>query len=149
MVWLSEAKPSKDDPITMTLATEDESRSLKQNRLSFMWYKIRGVLTGHGEIHERQLCKLRYGCPVMRRVDDDGYYVHPEFDGFCRLSIDRLPYEHQMAAMDFVPVTRLMNVKEFAEYLTTIDDESALQGMVLPRPEDLYWAALMKEADRR
>ena len=33
--------------------------------------------------------------------------------------------------------------------LEAIDKQALAQGVVLPRPEDLYWNALMKEADRQ
>ncbi len=72
--------------------------------------------------------------------------VDSEFNDFCMLTIDDLPYDQKMKSMEFVPVTSLMSVKMFAEYLNDVDIESADNGYVLPRKEDLYWDALMKEA---
>lgn len=140
MTWMSSLHPTADAPITMTIAEHDEDRSLKQNRLSFMWYMIRGGATGHGKEYERSLCKLLYGVPILRRDDAD-------FNSFWMRMVGTLPYETQLDAMEYIPVTSLMKVKQFAEYLTTIDNESAAIGIVLPRPEDLYWDALMQEAD--
>lgn len=142
MVFLSDLEPSERDPFTIRIAQEDESRSLKQNRLAFMWYQLRGSITGHGKIHERCLCKRHYGCPILQRDDAD-------FAKFFHKAIVPLAYEQQLDAMEYVPVTSLMGVKQFAEYLNSVDQESVNQGIVLPHPEDLYWSALMLDAEQR
>ena len=141
MIELSKVVPDPDKPVVFSLAEGSQDRSTKQNRLAFMWYKIRGTFTGHGDIYERCLCKLLYGCPILSEDQ--------EFERFWIDSLQTLTYQQQLDSMEFVPVTRLMKVKQFAEYLETIDRESAANGIVLPRPEDLYWAALMKEAEQR
>lgn len=141
MMYLSNLEPSKDHPITVTFSEKDQARSIKQNRLAFLWYRIIGSMTGHGKEYERQYCKLHHGCPILIEQDSN-------FAEFYHKAIAPLPYESQFAAMDFVPVTRLMTVKQFSEYLQTIDDDAAARGITLPRPEDLYWDALMLEASR-
>lgn len=140
MVALSNIEPSPEAPWTMTLTEGEESRSLKQNRLSFLWYRIRGGMTGHGAAYERNICKLMYGCPILREDN--------EFERFWLTAIDVLPFELQLDAMEYIPVTSLFTMHQFAEYLTEIDQQSAANGIVLPHPEDLYWDALLKEADR-
>ena len=140
MGYMSGITPTVETPYTIRVAQADESRSLKQNRRSFMWYQLRGSMTGHGQIHERCLCKLKYGVPILRRDDED-------FEKFWHSALQFIAYESQLEAMEFVPVTSLMGMKQFAEYLTEVDQQSASQGIVLPHPEDLYWDALMKEAD--
>jgi hypothetical protein len=142
MMELSKIEPSKDKPFKFSLAEGGSDRSSKQNRLSFMWYKIRGGLTGHGTEYERNLCKLMYGCPILA-FDDQ------EFERFYHETLKPLPYQNQLDAMEFLPVTSLMTTKQFAAYLDEVDRQSASMGMVLPRPEDLYYAALMKEAEER
>lgn len=137
---LSALKPAPDNAYTLTIAQEDEGRSNKQNRLSFMWYQIRGGMTGHGKEYERNLCKLTYGVPILR--------LEEGFNDFWLRAMSSLNYEQQLMAMEYIPVTSLMGMKQFAEYLTDIDEASAFQGIVLPHPEDLYWDALMKEAER-
>ena len=139
MVHLSTLEPTKEHPYTVTIAFEDEARSVKQNRLAFLWYRIIGSMTGHGKEHERQYCKLHHGCPILIEEDSD-------FAQFYGQAIDPLTYELKLASMDYVPVTRLMKVRQFSEYLQAIDDDSAARGIALPHPEDLYWDALMKEA---
>lgn len=139
MMYLSNLVPSKEDPYTITFSQEDESRSIKQNRLAFLWYRIIGSMTGHGKEHERQYCKLHFGCPILIEQDSD-------FADFYDRSVQPLPYENQLSSMDYVPVTRLMKVKQFAEYLDAVDRDAASRGITLPRPEDLYWDSLMREA---
>lgn len=131
----------EDKPWVITLGQDDESRSLKQNRLAFLWYGIRGGATNEGRLAQRKFCKFYYGVPILREDKD--------FNNFYCTAVAALSYEQRLDAMEFVPVTSLMTTRQFAEYLEEIDRQSALQGVVLPRPEDLYWAALMKEADRK
>jgi len=138
--YLKRLSPSEQRPWTVTISEDDESRSLKQNRLSFMWYRMRGDATGHDRHYERCLCKYLYGIPILRE--------RKEFNEFYEAALDNLDYRQKLDAMEFVPVTSLMTTKEFAEYLDTVDRESASLGIILPRPEDLYWNALMKEAER-
>jgi len=45
--------------------------------------------------------------------------------------------------MKYTPVSSQMTVKQFAEYLSTIYIEAALQGHILSQPRDLYFDALM------
>lgn len=125
-------------PMVVTIKEEAETRRLKQNRLGFCWYNELGKLTGHGKDYERYRLKLTIGIPIVRE--------DPEFNAFYLNAIDGLPYDQKLAAMEYVPVTRFMSVKQFAQYLTEIDRESAKNGYPLSQPDDLYWAALMKEA---
>jgi hypothetical protein len=135
---VSKLEPTKEKPYTVKISVDDESRSNKQNRLSFLFYKARGEATGHGEKFERHLCKLTYGIPIL--LED------AEFNAFYMEAIQPMEYENQLAAMEYVPVTRLMKVREFAHYLDIIDQQSANEGIILPKPSDLYWEALMKAA---
>jgi len=138
--YIKRLSPLEKRPWTVTVSEDDESRSLKQNRLSFLWYRVRGEATGHGRHYERSLCKLIYGMPILRE--------DKHFNEFYVNALAGLDYRQKLDAMEFVPVTSLMKVKEFAIYLNDIEVESASIGIVLPHPEDLYWDALMKEAER-
>lgn len=133
---ISKVKPTNDKPYCIKVSLDDESRSNKQNRLSFLWYRTLGKATGHGEEYERRRCKLSFGIPIMLEDID--------FNAFYATAIMSLPYEQQLIAMDFVPVTSLMTMRQFAHYLDEMDRSSANQGIMLPKPEDLYWDALMK-----
>jgi hypothetical protein len=125
----------------ITIGHDDESRSLKQNRLSHMWYAHLGRESGHGREFERAQAKLHQGIPILREGK--------EFNEFYTNALAHLEYEQRLAAMEFVPVTSLMSVHQFAEYLNEVDSKAALRGIVLPQPKDLYFDALMKEAEER
>ena len=141
MQVISKLELSADQPYAVTIKIADESRSDKQNRLAFSWYQIMGAMTGHGKEHERAYCKLTYGIPILRRDD-------AEFNQFYNQALMHLTYEQQLKAMEYLSVTSLMGVRQFAEYLTTVDNEAGLRGIRLPHPEDSYYEALMVEMSR-
>lgn len=116
----------------------ENSRSSAQNRLAFLWYKHIAAEMQDGTAEDkRAFCKLCIGVPI-RREDDEFRAVYDEH-------IRPLSYEAKIACMsspiDF-PVTRDMSVKQMTQYLNNVDAEFAKQGIILPRPEDLYFSAL-------
>ncbi len=100
-----------------------------------------GKLSGEGNESIRNMCKLNYGIPIL---SDD-----IEFNLFYAKSISPLTYEDKLKAMKYTPVSSLMKVKQFAEYLSTIYIEAALQGHILSQPEDLYMKALMLQEENK
>jgi hypothetical protein len=88
----------------------------------------------------RAFCKLHYGVPILRAESET---FRRSYDAILK----PLNYEDKLQAVeDFeLPVTRLMTTKQFAYYLDTVDMESAKLGLVLPKPDDLYHAALGRE----
>lgn len=135
---VSKLEPTKEKPYTVKISIDDESRNNKQNRLSFLLYRVLGDSTGHGEGYERRNCKLTYGVPIL--------WEDEEFHKFYSAALAPLTHEQKLEAMEFVPVTSLMSIKQFARYLDTVYMCSADRGIILPKPEDLYWEALMKAA---
>jgi len=119
----------------VTISDYSKDRSLAQNGLAFKWYTELGKHTGNGKEYERQRCKLTRGIPILRRDDQ-------EFNKYYKFSLINLTYEQKLEAMEFVPVTRVMSTKQFAEYLDLIDKEAAHNGYLLTRPEDMYYEAL-------
>jgi len=119
---------------------DNASRSQKQNGLAFLWYKERGKYRGETIEQERAFCKLHYGVPILRAESET---FRRSYDAILK----PLAYEDKLQAVeDFdLPVTRLMTTKQFAYYLDTVDMESAKLGLVLPKPDDLYHAALGRE----
>ena len=125
-------------PFTVTITDKKESLTAKQRRLSFLWYNFIGNASGQGMQYERNYYKLNFGVPIMLGDLD--------FNQFYEESLSHLSYERQLASMEFVPVTSLMKVAQGARYLTEVDQHAAERGIVLPQPEDLYMAALMKDS---
>lgn len=113
----------------------DADRSSKQNRLSHKWYAERSVDTGLGPDEEKCYCKLVFGCPILIEEDED-------FANFFNAAIRPLPYDQMMKAMEYVPVTSIMSVKQMTQYMHEIDRASAEVGIILSRPEDMYYAAM-------
>ena len=126
-------------PYTVTIEEGNEPRRSKQNRLSLLWYREIGKQSGYGAEYERRHYKLSFGVPMLRADD-------AEFNQFCETALDKLPYEQQLQAMEYVPVTRLMKVKQFAEYLNEVELDAYSRGYKLSQPDDAYWEALMKDA---
>lgn len=85
-------------------------RSLSQNALKAVWYKdisdMRGDCTAKDVERE---CKLVYGTVILRRRDLEGWLYER--------TLDRLPYEKRLIAIDGFAVTSAMSSGELKEYL--------------------------------
>lgn len=114
-----------------------EKRRLKQNRLAFKWHKERADFFHNTPDYEHRFCKLHYGCPILCAEDED-------FLDYFVAVILPLPYEKQIKAMKHIDVTSLMTVKQFSEYLNTIEVETAKEGCILTHPDE-YMDALMRQ----
>lgn len=116
----------------------EHNRSTAQNRLSFFWYKHIAVEFGDRTAEDvRAYCKLHIGVPI-RREDEVFREVYDRV-------IRPLSYEEKLELMrppiDF-PVTRDMSTKAMTRYLGDMEQHFAEQGIVLPRPDDLYRYAM-------
>ena len=127
-----------DQPWIVRISKAKEARRSKQNRLSWLWYTELGKMTGHGKDYEHQRCKLNHGIPILREDAD--------FNQWWEDTLGHLIYEQQLLAMQHMDVTSLMSVREFARYLTAIDEEAASMMMILTHPDDLYMDALYRQA---
>jgi len=143
-VWLIRQYFEANGPIEVSFAkigTKSKSeRTILQNKLAFRWYKCLADTMRDGTAEDkRAFCKLHFGVPI--RCEDEKFR-----DVYYR-NIRPLTYEQKIEIMvgpiDF-PITRDFSVKEFARYLEAIEIAFAEQGIILPKPEDLYWDALMK-----
>jgi len=116
----------------------DHSRSNLQNRLAFHWYKYAAVDMGD-EIAEdkRAYCKLHFGVPIRR--EDEAF--REVYDRVIRPLTYEQKLEIMVGAIDF-PVTRDMKVKEMSRYLEAMEVHYAGIGVILPKPEDLYYGAM-------
>ena len=94
-----------------------KERSLDQNAISHAWYEqIAAELREDSALGVKNFCKLHFGVPILRAEDAD-------FRDFYDAAIKpHLTYEQKVAAMAFVPVTRLMTVKQLSAYLAAMQD---------------------------
>lgn len=94
-----------------------KDRSLDQNAISHAWYEQVAQETREDDAAGvKRYCKLHHGVPILRAEDD-------EFREFYDVAIKGLTYEQKLKAMDFLPVTSLMTVKQLSAYLEAVRDD--------------------------
>lgn len=119
--------------------SDDLDRSAKQNALSHKLYTHVSHMGKEDTIlGVRCFCKYTFGVPIL--IADD-----PKMMTYFKLVFEKLSYEDRLKAVEHIPVTSLMKVKQFATYLDNVYKHYESQGWQLPKPSDLYFDALMKE----
>lgn len=104
-------------------------RSLDQNTISHAIYaQIAAQLEDQTVQEVRAECKLRFGIPILRAGNTEFKRM---YDKAIRATLD---YEEKLAAMEFLPVTSLMDKAQFSEYLTTVIREYSKQGVSILMP---------------
>lgn len=119
-------------PFTATLQSAKVSRSIAQNRLQFQWFNDVSSQCSMTPEECRCFFKLQIGVPLLRETDE---YFNNQY-----LRIIHLDYEAKIALMGEpfnFPVTSLMSVEQFSEYLRRIERFSAEQGWQLTDPGSL------------
>jgi len=108
-----------------------EKRTLSQNDMAFALYTQIAEQAQDQSISDiRRECKLVHGIPILRRDD-------AEFAALYDKSIrGTLTYDEKLQAMEWFPVTSLMDKKQFTEYLDTILREYSSQGYALINPAE-------------
>lgn len=99
-------------------------RSVEQNRLSHVWHAQIARETGDSPADVQCFCKLTFGVPILRMESED-------FARSAEYLIDPLPYEQQLEAMRWLPVTRLLTVQGMTTYLTTVQSYYGRHGIAL------------------
>ena len=100
-------------PYTVKVEPLSENRRASQNRLSHMWYSE--VSKQGGEYTAGQVkckAKLKFGVPIL--IAEDSKFA--EF--WTKLQSLKLSKEEQEEAMEFIPVTSIMSVKQMSQYLS-------------------------------
>ena len=104
-------------------------RTLDQNAISHAIYtQIASQLEDQTVQEVRAECKLRFGIPILRAGNPD---FKAMYDKAIKVTLD---YEEKLAAMEFLPVTRLMDKAQFSEYLDTVIREYSKQGVSILMP---------------
>ena len=110
-------KETKGDAVIVEMKPDVQSRSTKQNALYWKWL---GVLTetgnSQGALH--QYLAQEFLSPVAEDIQGQTVLV--------------------------IKSTTTLTVKEFAEYLSRVEEFADGLGCILPRPEDLYLESMMK-----
>ena len=117
----------------LTISDAEQDRSAAQNALSFKLYEH---IDKHGKTtNAREYCKYHFGVPIL--IGDDS-----EMMRLFKTVMSKLDYESRLTAMELLPVTSLMKVKQFTRYLERIYDHYDPQGYQLPKPDDIYYKAM-------
>ena len=122
-------------PMVVTAEEYKPNRSLAQNKLAFKWYSEIAKQSGEGIDDERNKYKWKYGCEILSESSST-------FSEFYGNLVARYTYEENLKAMEFVQVTSLMKVSEFALYLKRVEQSAIERGFVLSHPSDLYYQAI-------
>ncbi len=114
--------------------TKGGKRSLRQNRLSRLWFgEISEQLGDQTPEEVRGLCKLMFGVPILRAENEA---FREKYDAIVK----PLPYEQKIALMMEpidLPVSRLLTTKQATAYLDAIHRHFSEKGIVLTDPGDL------------
>lgn len=109
-----------------------EHRSLPQNDLINTLYAEIGRQVEDQSVNEiRRECKLRYGVPILRAVNERFRNL---YDNAIK---NTLTYEQKLEAMDILPVTSLMNKKQATAYIDEVIREYSKQGYRLAHPSEV------------
>lgn len=104
-------------------------RSSQQNRLQFLWAREAADQLGDRTADDvRCDWKLRHGVPIMRSES-------PEFREVYDQCLKPLPFPMKLKAMQFIPVTSEMKVKQMIQYLDAVERECLEQGIALTAPD--------------
>lgn len=118
------------------LAPLEKSRTNAQNALAAVIYahvsKFEGDKT---PLEIKCLLKYRIGVPIILAQE-------PELAKKFTTVLEGLTYEKRLEAMELIPLTSILKVKQFTEYLENIYNHYDPKGYQLPRPDDIYQQAM-------
>lgn len=122
--WLkSKFAPSHAYVVTVKLYRK--KRTLDQNGQLRIWYEQMAKELPEDNLQGwERYCKLHHGVPILRAED-------LKFRQFYDLAIKKLDYEQKLQAMDYTPVTRLMNTDQFNRYFSALQDDFLKRGVML------------------
>lgn len=104
------------DKVVIEIKPDKDSRSTKQNRLYWEWCGIIGEELGYNK-------------------DEVHVLLGDKF-------LDKIIVQGKHKTIEQIPSTTTLKVSEFKEYLEQIDMMMAEYGIMLPRPEDLYYESM-------
>lgn len=128
---LLDALQSQEYPYTLTFKAGEMSRSNRQNRLQWQWYKDAEKQGDQTAREYRAYCKAFFGVPILLSENDDFAIQYNEI-------IRPLAYEEKLALMQppiDLPVTSLMGVKQMSSFLDSVWNHFTGLGMILTDPQ--------------
>tara|TARA_R110000744_G_scaffold74141_1_gene148256 strand:+ start:270 stop:632 length:363 start_codon:yes stop_codon:yes gene_type:complete len=107
--------PDSDKAI-IEIKDDKDSRSIKQNRLYWEWVSVIGGELGYTK-------------------DETHVILRDKFLGYTETTT-------KLSVIKELRSTTKLKVKEFKDYLEQIDILMSEYGIILPRPEDLYYESM-------
>jgi hypothetical protein len=127
----------------VTIDEHIEDRSLAQNRLAFRWYNDAADQLKDGTASDkRAYCKLHFGVAILK--DGTGKAAEKFRDVYDRI-IRPLTYEQKLELMTEpinLPITSMMTVKQFTQYLDAVQQFFSSIGVALVTDDDLFNTAM-------
>jgi len=112
-------KETECDEVVVEMKPNTDSRSMKQNKLYWKWLKVFEETGNTKDAMHNYLREMYLGC---------------EFE------------KVRGHTVKVIPSTTTLGVKEFSEYLLKIDILAQEMGLILPRPEDLYYDSIGRKS---
>lgn len=108
---------------------QKKKRSIPQNSISHAWYQEMAKKCREDDAKGwKRYCKLHHGIPILRAEDEEFCYVYDN-------SIKRMTYEQKLMAMDFLPVTSIMNTEQLSKFLESVQEDFRKRGVNLEFPD--------------
>jgi hypothetical protein len=115
-------KETECDEVVVEMKPNTDSRSIKQNKLYWKWLKVFEETGNTQDAMHNYLREMYLGC---------------EFE------------KVRGHTVKVIPSTTKLGVKEFSEYLLKIDILAGEMGLILPRPEDLYYDSIGRKSGEK
>ena len=117
-------------PVTVEWV-QGRDRSRYQNALMWLWAtEAANQLSDRTAKDIQNEWKLRYGVPILREDAAD-------FRAFYDRALKGRTYAEKLEAMEFVPITSLMKVRQMVRFLDTVQRECLTNGIVLTEPDPM------------
>jgi len=116
-------KNPKCNKAVVSIKEDKLTRSAKQNRLLWLWYEV--------------IAKDTF--QPAKDVFEDGVWVKGLHTLFKE---EYLPKQFYDDGTQKEPSTKGLSTSDFKNYLEQIDHGMATMGIILPRPEDLYYESM-------
>lgn len=126
-----------DKPVTVKIEPYKRDRSEAQKGLMWLWHTTDAAERGMTKAEAHHDFKEKHCLPILLRDDEEGR---------LRRMWGMMEYAAPEIRWQFIEMlsTSLLNMRQTAEALTEYDMTAARDGIVFPRPEDLWHEAMLE-----
>lgn len=137
---LHDAEAANGKKVEVSVGLAEEGRRSAQNRLNWLWCGQIAQSQGVSPDYAHGWCKLDVGLPMQ--LADEKLHKRAAFVAEVLAHVPER--KHKIAVVYDMLRSSDLSVKQFADYLTAVDQHFAAQGIVLLSPDDLRVTALME-----